>query len=227
VFSGWLGLTFLFFLFCFFFFFHSSTHFFFFFFFVFVFVFSPSPPSLLARSLISWRGRDYEVKDVRFHSPSEHSVRGTKFPLEAQIGTLGENGRRLFLSVMFTEGEKSAVLGKFWGKFPTTRDVVSVGKGSLNVKDIVPDKGQYYLYRGSDSRPPCDPATWIVFKDPLEVSEEQVRDFVLRAGEPTSRPIQPSGDRTVRISAPTPETEDLLPKGTLTIKPVEAPVVAK
>lgn len=48
--------------------------------------------------------------------------------------------------------------------------------GSVNIAAMLPAQRAYWTYQGSLTTPPCtESVTWIVFKEAMELSEEQVR----------------------------------------------------
>ncbi|KAG8142855.1 hypothetical protein E2320_006058 [Naja naja] len=100
------------------------------------------------------------------HDGSEHSIDGQKYPLEMQIycydsnefsdidKAIEGNGRLRTLSVLFEKNELEPFI-------------------LLNLLPNSTDK--YYTYNGSLSTPPCsETVEWIVFKDTVNISENQV-----------------------------------------------------
>ncbi len=51
-------------------------------------------------------------------------------------------------------------------------------KGGLNPTLLLPQNKAYWTYEGSLTTPPLtESVTWIVFKEPIEVSKEQLENF--------------------------------------------------
>jgi carbonic anhydrase len=54
---------------------------------------------------------------------------------------------------------------------------------------------------GSFTTPPCtENVEWLVFRDPVMASREQLDAFAARLS-PNNRPVQPLNDRTIAIGA--------------------------
>lgn len=48
----------------------------------------------------------------------------------------------------------------------------------INIQTLIPENSSYWTYEGSLTTPPCyESVTWIVFKDPIELSAEQFEAF--------------------------------------------------
>lgn len=176
---------------------------------------------------------DYQVAQFHLHwgktntAGSEHLVDGRSYPAELHIVHYNVD---LFKSI--GDAVKSeyglAVLGMFvkvgkehagLKKMTDLLDKVRV-EGSktdlpngLDISTLLPsDITRYWTYAGSLTTPPCfESVTWIVFKNPIEISEQQLKqlrdlhsnhhhdEFGGRIVD-NYRPPQPVNDRLVRSS---------------------------
>jgi carbonic anhydrase len=69
---------------------------------------------------------------------------------------------------------------------------------AIDLNALLPENRGYYTYMGSLTTPPCtEDVLWMVFKQPLQVSAEQVNIFS-RLYRNNARPIQPANGRLVK-----------------------------
>jgi len=141
--------------------------------------------------------RVYKLRQFHFHSPSEHHIEGKSFPMEMHLVHQDEADRVLVISVLMKTGATQSVLGKFWEWLPNQiGQEVSIPL-ELDLTEILPASSGHYTYTGSLTTPPCtEGIQWIVLKEPMQVSQEDVDQFVQIIG-PNARPIQPLGERHI------------------------------
>ncbi len=138
------------------------------------------------------------LKQFHFHTPSENRIHGKSFPLEAHFVHIDKDGNIAVVAVMFEDGKENKSLAKIWDKMP-----IKEGKESkLNLKDIaselLPKNMAHYHFNGSLTTPPCtEGVRWIVLKNPVNVSKEQVTKFLNVMKHTNNRPIQPINARVI------------------------------
>ncbi len=145
-------------------------------------------------------GENYELKQFHFHTPSENHIEGQSFPLEAHFVHATKDGKLAVIAVMFKEGEANPILAKIWNTFPLKEGItVDLTLSVDEVKALMPnDKKAYYTFLGSLTTPPCtEGVKWHVYKTPLTISKEQVKQFYDLFGHNDNRPLQETNDRVI------------------------------
>jgi len=141
------------------------------------------------------QGRQYEAKQFHFHSPSEHRIDGESFPLEIHLVHTNPVGQLAVIGFMFVEGEENSMLNQLNGFRPAGMDQY---KGPIDYNKLITSRGEYYTYNGSLTTPPCSEGVlWVVLKNPITASREQIDRFHNEMGADTNRPIQPRNARTI------------------------------
>jgi carbonic anhydrase len=63
---------------------------------------------------------------------------------------------------------------------------------------LLPPDRTYFRFNGSLTTPPCsEGVVWLVMKQPLTASKEQIDQFAEVMGHHNNRPIQPANPRVV------------------------------
>ncbi len=142
-------------------------------------------------------GRNFELQQFHFHSPSEHTINGKDYPLEVHFVNKSQSGRIAVVSVFFKEGQHNKgfqdVLDNIGRK--TTEDKPI----HIDVNDMLPLNLTYYHYLGSLTTPPLiENVEWYVLANPQEISAQQLASFH-KYYNGNNRKINPLGDRIVLL----------------------------
>lgn len=180
----------------------------------------------LDRMWIDWHGITYFLQFIDFRSPSETTIDGKTYDMEAHVHHVDmETGKTLIIAVLMKVGQKNRYFQHVMMSFPSTiSEVEAKADIALNpYKGFFPDDWSYWAFNGSLTTPPCTTdVQWIVMKTPVEISAAQRNAY--RAAmtavpgnslgmkpevpkgvtEPWSiaqgintRPVQPQGDRII------------------------------
>ena len=146
-------------------------------------------------NFITIQGQKYEAKQFHFHSPSEHRIDGRSYPLEIHLVHSNPEGRLAVLGLMFIEGEENSMLNQLNGFRPAGMEPYT---GPIDYALVIGSLNEYYTYNGSLTTPPCSEGVlWVVLKNPITASREQIDRFHDEMGADTNRPIQPRNARTI------------------------------
>ncbi len=148
-------------------------------------------------SQLSLNGNRYTLRQFHFHSPSENTLNGKHFPMEAHLVHSDAAGNLAVVAVMFNVGEANPVLSQIWQQ-PLTNGEVSEMETAVSASGLLPAQQDYYRYNGSLTTPPCtEGVRWLVMKQPMTLSEPQLESFKGMLNGPNNRPVQPLNARQI------------------------------
>jgi carbonic anhydrase len=144
------------------------------------------------------KNTNYQLLQGHFHSPSEHTVNGESFAMEIHLVHSTEEGRLAVVGVMVEEGEEDPMLNRIWSFMPEQVGEMTESPLTVFEAGVLPPTRNYFAYAGSLTTPPCtEGIKWIVLRDPLTASAEQIARFKERVGASTNRPTQPQNARMI------------------------------
>ncbi|MEL6928369.1 MAG: carbonic anhydrase family protein [Cyanobacteria bacterium J06600_6] len=154
-------------------------------------------------SSLSLDGKEYELLQFHFHQPSEHLISGKAADMEAHFVHQNKmTGDLVVLALFMSEGKTNQALESIWQEIPTADSQVSqVADLTINALQLLPeDSKRFYRYQGSLTTPPCSEiVTWLVLKQPVEISRSQIASFLDIIGV-NARPVQALNQRTLSES---------------------------
>ena len=142
--------------------------------------------------------KSYNLSYIDFHTPSEHYLDGAPYPMEAHLVHKALDGSIAHIAVMMKVGEHNPLVEGIWLNAPIETGATKTPSGvEISAADLLPVSKAYYKYEGSLTTPPCtEGVQWYVMKDPIEISEQQLKAF--QALFPVNaRPVQALNDRVV------------------------------
>lgn len=144
-------------------------------------------------------GVRYEFRQVHFHHPSEHTINGKSYPLEAHLVHESADGRLAVIGVLFEEGANNPALDPIWATAPIREGAAAVAF-PVDLAKLVPANTPAYRYQGSLTTPPCsETVTWTVLARPLTASRGQLESFA-SVFPNNARPVQPLNRRFVLMT---------------------------
>ncbi|MFP2908846.1 carbonic anhydrase [Pyxidicoccus sp. 3LFB2] len=148
-------------------------------------------------------GNVYPLKQFHFHTPSEHAVDHTRYPMEMHLVHADANGNpALVVAVFIKAGAVNNVLLNAFSHLPKHAGQVSSPLGAvLNAGHLLPHDKDFFQYMGSLTTPPCSEGIqWYVLKNPIELSDAQIAEYQrLPHLNPSNRPLQPLNGRDAKL----------------------------
>jgi len=177
-------------------------------------------PTGLSKGYTLMHGDQYNFYQVHWHTPSENTIDGAHFPLEAHFvhqlnGSTGYTNLAVIAVLYELQEDCSDFLGDFWGYFPLAEEdndnLASIPDRVVDLQGMLETAvpGGYYHWSGSLTTPPCtEGVTWVLLKTRLGVCQRQV-DKLASALSTTqhgvrvnNRMTQPLNQRVVTQTAP-------------------------
>ncbi len=137
--------------------------------------------------------KTFTLKQLHFHTHSEHSIDGKFYPAEIHLVHQAIDGQLAVLAI-FIELDESAK--ERFGFFR------NIGKEntSINFKQLKKHFVSHYYYEGSLTTPPCsENVKWIILSKPLHLKAAQLAPFE-KYYKNNYRPVNKLNDRVVFLS---------------------------
>ena len=150
---------------------------------------------------ITIMGRTYALAHIHFHRPSEERVNGKTYEMSAHLVHRDIDNNLAVIAVMMERGAEHPTIQTLWNHMPLEVGIeLEPPNVTIDLNKLLPAKRDYYTYMGSLTTPPCtENVLWMVFKEPIPVSPEQIAIFA-RLYPNNARPVQPAHDRLIKES---------------------------
>lgn len=145
-------------------------------------------------------GKRYELIQFHFHRPSEERVNGKLYDMVVHLVHKSDEGQLAVIGVLLEKGDEHPLIQTLWNNMPLERDMEMSPAEPIDLMQLLPENRAYWTYMGSLTTPPCtEGVLWMVMKQPLPVSADQVAIFS-RLYRNNARPVQPSNGRLIKES---------------------------
>lgn len=151
-------------------------------------------------SWVELHGERYHLKQIHIHSPSERTVDGEHFAMEAHFVHESDDGQLAVVGFLMDAGPASPNFDIFLDNIPGVGEKRVLEGFRTDLARILPDDLQHkYLYTGSLTTPPCtENVEWIVLKSHSTISAEQLAAYREHYFG-NNRPIQPLNEREITV----------------------------
>ncbi|MDD5175867.1 MAG: carbonic anhydrase family protein [Sterolibacterium sp.] len=151
-------------------------------------------------STISVMGSQYELIQLHFHRPSEERVNGKAYDMVVHLVHKDMDNHLAVIAVLLEKGTEQPVIQTLWNNLPLEVNQDVAPNVAIDLNGLLPENRNYWTYMGSLTTPPCsEDVLWMVFKQPVQVSAEQVSIFS-RLYRNNARPVQPGNNRIIKES---------------------------
>lgn len=148
---------------------------------------------------ISIDDEKYELMQIHFHEASEHTINGLRYPLEMHMVHVGADNKIAVIAIMAIEGNSSEPFNFLEKYLPVKNGETKKIDAKFNLNLNLPLVRDYYTYKGSLTTPPCTQnVSWYIFKTPITISIEQVKQLQELMPSNNYRNEQPINNRIIR-----------------------------
>jgi carbonic anhydrase len=141
--------------------------------------------------------KPYNLTELHFRAPGENAVNGKRPRMSIQMVHFSPEGVFLVIEVPVVAGKENPVIKTLWSHIPEPGKETKVKGVKINAADLLPADRSFYRYPGSLTTPICtEVATWMVMKNPIELSEAQIAEYA-KYYHDNARPLQPLNGRPV------------------------------
>ncbi|MQM03044.1 hypothetical protein Taro_035817 [Colocasia esculenta] len=159
---------------------------------------------------LTLEGKKYALKQMHWHSPSEHTIDGERFPMELHLLHASDDKSLAVISILYQYGHADPFLYQLKEKLEELSKEACSGDTEAHISvDEVDTKAlrrhtrKYFRYVGSLSTPPCtENVTWNILGKVREMSKDQadlLRSILGTEYKNNSRPIQNLNNRKVEM----------------------------
>lgn len=156
-------------------------------------------------------GKAYSFEKMHWHSPSDHTINGQRFPLELHLVHRSADGALAVIGILYQLGAPDSFYYQLKRQLgDMAKDRCSFGEEEshegvalIHLRSLQKRTGSYFRYTGSLTVPPCtENVVWSVLGKVRQISKEQLQ--LLKAPLPgnDARPTQPLNGRTVQFYNP-------------------------
>ncbi|KAI3696946.1 hypothetical protein L6452_29598 [Arctium lappa] len=153
-------------------------------------------------------GTEYQLNQLHWHTPTEHTVNGRRFNLELHLVHESTDGKIAVIGIMYKIGRPDSLLSVLEPYLKVLADTkgAETKVGIINPRDIKIGSRKYYRYIGSLTTPPCTQnVIWTMVNKVRTASREQVhliRKAVHDDAEVNARPVQAFNNRWLKLYRP-------------------------
>jgi len=139
----------------------------------------------------------YQLLQVHFHHPSEHSIAGKRFAMEAHFVHRAESGAIAVVGVLIEEGKASDVFHHIVQMMPAAAGPETKVTAEINLHSLLPQNLNYYRYSGSLTTPPCsETVEWVLLTEPIQADAADIAAFA-KLFPMNARPAQKDNRRFI------------------------------
>lgn len=143
-------------------------------------------------------GKPHAIKNMHWHTPSEHTIDNQRTAAELHIVSFAADGKIAVMSALFNQGEVNPLVERTLDAMESLTDLSATASEVKKHFFSGADVG-CGVYKGSLTTPPCtEGLSWVVTTTIGSMSRRQLRHLQsLNGGHENARPLQEAHGRSV------------------------------
>ncbi|KAL2900188.1 Alpha carbonic anhydrase 1 chloroplastic [Bienertia sinuspersici] len=164
--------------------------------------------SFVGKGELKIDGKAYKLKQLHFHTPSEHHLNGVDYVAELHQVHEATDGSRAVVAILFKHGPPSPLVDMLMPQLkelankPCTGHVQKVDIPKFDLSFLRKWPRDYYRYQGSLTTSPCDEnVIWNVLCEAKTISMDQATALsapLCQENKNNARPVQPLNGRKIQ-----------------------------
>ncbi len=149
--------------------------------------------------VMSFKGKLFDLLELHFHAPGDHTFDGRAFDLEAHFVHQAPDGTLAVLGLVYDEAPGRHPIDEFLEPIPDKDQSIEL-PDFRRIEHLIPRNARRYHYVGSRTTPPfLEGVEWTVVSEVQSVGRDALRAYTTRYA-PNNRPTQPLNGRTVTLN---------------------------
>ena len=141
-----------------------------------------------------------QLTQAHWHAPSEHAVRGRRFPLEMHYVHVRGDGGLAVVAVIYQEGAPDPHIARLLREAEPLATDRAHREVDIPAANFAPRTTAHYAYDGSLTTPACDEGVlWHVMRERPAISPGQAAALSRLTNGDNSRPLQPRNGRRISL----------------------------
>ncbi|XP_022747407.1 alpha carbonic anhydrase 1, chloroplastic-like [Durio zibethinus] len=159
---------------------------------------------------VSIDGKNYELRQMHWHVPSEHLIDGEQFAAELHLVHSAADHSIAVVAILYQQNDTDPFVAKIMNGLNELAkekckadEIAEIPIGTLDIKQLKRSSRKYYRYVGSLTTPPCSGnVTWNILGKVRSISKEQIAALEIPVNsdcKKNARPCQPLNGRKIEV----------------------------
>lgn len=142
-----------------------------------------------------YSGKDFKLEKIEIYSPSVHSINQKFFDAEIMFVHQDTSNNYLIISLLVEKGNENIPFSSILSNIPSKTESKTLNL-VIDLLELHPQKNNFYYYDGTTLQKPFELAKWIILKQTIGFSSEQLTNLQSKI---TKSDIKQQKDNTIKV----------------------------